>query len=119
MASYAKTDCRDSAGVIKLAKDFPNTKASKFLDWFLFNDNIIEGQSMTKLMPSFKAACFPFLNVTRSNICSIFTLIFSAVPVKFIQKILVKAVYLLLMFLILARFWPILKICLNPPLRKS
>jgi cell filamentation protein len=39
------SDTLDSEGVIKLAKNFPNTKLMKFLDWFLYNDNTIDGQS--------------------------------------------------------------------------
>ena len=39
------SDALDSEGVIKLAKNFPNTKLMKFLDWFLYNDNTIDGQS--------------------------------------------------------------------------
>jgi len=32
------SDMYDSLGVIALAKHFPNTKALKFLDWFLYSD---------------------------------------------------------------------------------
>ena len=42
------TDTLDSAGVIALARRFPNTKASKFLDWFIYSDNTIDGQSKKK-----------------------------------------------------------------------
>jgi len=42
------TDTLDSAGVIALAKRFPNMKASKFLDWFVYSDNTIDGQSKKK-----------------------------------------------------------------------
>ena len=43
-----KTDTLDSNGVIELAKHFPNNKAMKFLDWFLYSDNSIDGQSKKK-----------------------------------------------------------------------
>ncbi len=49
------TDCFDSAGVIELAKNFPNTKATKFLDWFLYNDNTIDGQSKKKAYALFES----------------------------------------------------------------
>ena len=49
------TDCFDSAGVIELAKNFPNTKASKFLDWFLYSDNTIGGQSKKKAYALFES----------------------------------------------------------------
>jgi cell filamentation protein len=41
-------DALDGEGVIELAKNFPNTKAMKFLDWFLYSDNTIDGQSKKK-----------------------------------------------------------------------
>jgi cell filamentation protein len=42
------TDTIDSEGVISLAKHFPNTRAMKFLDWFTYSDNSIDGQSKKK-----------------------------------------------------------------------
>lgn len=41
-------DTIDSDGVISLAKHFPNNKAMKFLDWFTYSDNSIDGQSKKK-----------------------------------------------------------------------
>ncbi|MBE6408576.1 MAG: cell filamentation protein Fic [Lentisphaerae bacterium] len=49
------TDCFDSAGVIELAKNFPNTKAAKFLDWFLYSENTIDGQSKKKAYALFES----------------------------------------------------------------
>jgi len=49
------SDCFDSSGVIELAKNFPNTKASKFLDWFLYSDNTIDGQSKKKAYALFES----------------------------------------------------------------
>ncbi len=43
-----KTDVLDSDGVQTLAKNFPNQKATKFLDWFTYSDNTIDGQSKKK-----------------------------------------------------------------------
>ena len=42
------TDTLDSDGIITLAKHFPNNKAIGFLDWFLYSDNSIDGQSKKK-----------------------------------------------------------------------
>ena len=42
------TDTLDSDGVTLLAKNFPNNKAMKFLDWFTYSDNTIDGQSKKK-----------------------------------------------------------------------
>jgi cell filamentation protein len=49
------TDSLDSDGVISLAKHFPNTKAMKFLDWFLYSDNTIDGQSKKKAYSFFES----------------------------------------------------------------
>ena len=39
------TNVLDNDGIINLAKQFPNKKAMPFVDWFLYNDNSIDGQS--------------------------------------------------------------------------
>lgn len=49
-----KTDMLDSEGVILLAKNFPNIGAIKFLDWFLYSDNSIDGQSKKKAYTLFE-----------------------------------------------------------------
>jgi cell filamentation protein len=49
------TDALDSDGVIKFAKQFPNKKANKFLDWFVYSDNTIDGQSKTKAYTLFES----------------------------------------------------------------
>ena len=41
-------DCLDSGGVVALAKAMPNSRATAFLDWFLYSDNTIDGQSKKK-----------------------------------------------------------------------
>ncbi|MDR0694530.1 MAG: Fic family protein [Prevotellaceae bacterium] len=45
----------DDNGVISLAKQFPNNKAMKFLDWFTYNDNSIDGQSKKKAYSFFES----------------------------------------------------------------
>jgi len=49
------TDTLDSDGVIELAKNFPNTNAIKFLDWFLYSDNSLDGQSKKKAYTLFES----------------------------------------------------------------
>ncbi|WP_289007083.1 protein adenylyltransferase Fic [Parabacteroides sp.] len=49
------TDTLDSEGVIFLAKYFPNNKATKFLDWFTYSDNSIDGQSKKKAYSFFES----------------------------------------------------------------
>ncbi|MDL2262187.1 Fic family protein [Bacteroidales bacterium OttesenSCG-928-I21] len=48
-------DTLDSEGVILLAKHFPNNKAMKFLDWFTYSDNSIDGQSKKKAYSFFES----------------------------------------------------------------
>jgi cell filamentation protein len=48
------TDTLDSNGVIELAKQFPNNRAMKFLDWFLYSDTSIDGQSKKKAYTLFE-----------------------------------------------------------------
>jgi cell filamentation protein len=50
-----KTDVLDSDGVILLAKSVPNNKVTDFLDWFLYSDNTIDGQSKKKAYTLFES----------------------------------------------------------------
>lgn len=49
------TDMLDSDGVTALAKNFPNNRAMKFLDWFLYSDTSIDGQSKKKAYTLFES----------------------------------------------------------------
>lgn len=50
-----KTDMLDSESVVELAKNFPNNRAIKFLDWFLYSDTSIDGQSKKKAYTLFES----------------------------------------------------------------
>lgn len=50
-----QTDTLDSNGVIALAKQFPNNRAMPFLDWFLYSDTSIDGQSKKKAYTLFES----------------------------------------------------------------
>lgn len=50
-----KTDMLDSEGVIELSKIFPNNKAARFLDWFLYSDSSLDGQSKKKAYTLFES----------------------------------------------------------------
>ena len=41
-------DVLDSEGVTLLARHYPNNRANEFLDWFIYSDNTIDGQSRKK-----------------------------------------------------------------------
>ena len=49
------TDALDREGVTLLAKAIPNAKATSFLDWFLYSDNTIDGQSKKKAYQLFES----------------------------------------------------------------
>ena len=49
------TEALDSEGVTLLAKAIPNAKATSFLDWFLYSDNTIDGQSKKKAYQLFES----------------------------------------------------------------
>ncbi len=49
------TDVLDQEGITLLAKNFPNTKALDFLDWFTYSDNTIDGQSRKKAYTLFES----------------------------------------------------------------
>ena len=50
-----KTDTFDAEGVTLLAKHINNTKATSFLDWFLYSDNTIDGQNKKKAYQLFES----------------------------------------------------------------
>lgn len=49
------TDTFDSDGILALGKEFPGKKAVKFLDWFVYSDNTIDGQSKKKAYDLFES----------------------------------------------------------------
>lgn len=49
------TDVVDMEGVKALAVAFPNTRAARFLDWFTYSDNSIDGQSRKKAYTLFES----------------------------------------------------------------
>ena len=53
------TDMLDYNGIIALGKTFPGTKANRFIEWFTFSDESIDGKSKTKAYALFESS---FLN---------------------------------------------------------
>jgi cell filamentation protein len=62
-----KTDMLDSDGVIELSKNFPNNKAAKFLDWFLYSESSIDGQSKKKAYALFESNLINEMEVGTSK----------------------------------------------------
>ncbi|MCQ2050258.1 MAG: Fic family protein [Candidatus Saccharibacteria bacterium] len=46
----------DSDGVIELAKAFPNNKASRFVEWFTYSDETVDGKSKQKAYALFDSS---------------------------------------------------------------
>ncbi len=42
------SDCLDYDGIIELAKNFPSKKANRFIEWFTYSDETIDGKSKSK-----------------------------------------------------------------------
>jgi cell filamentation protein len=42
------TDMMDYQGIIALGKEFPGKKANRFIEWFTYSDESIDGKSKTK-----------------------------------------------------------------------
>lgn len=39
---------QNAVGVVELAKNMPNNKASRFIEWFTYGENTTDGKSKTK-----------------------------------------------------------------------
>ncbi|MCL2596427.1 MAG: Fic family protein [Paludibacter sp.] len=49
------TDVLDDKGIIALAKEFPGKKANKFIEWFTYSSETIDGKSKTKAYALFES----------------------------------------------------------------
>jgi len=50
------TDMLDYNGIIALGKEFPSKKANRFIEWFTFSDESIDGKSKTKAYALFDSS---------------------------------------------------------------
>jgi cell filamentation protein len=57
------TETLDSNGIVALAKHFPNNKATRFLDWFLYSENSLDGQSRKKAYALFETGLIESIEV--------------------------------------------------------
>jgi cell filamentation protein len=57
------TDMLDYAGIIALGKEFPGKKANRFIDWFTFSDESIDGKSKTKAYALFESSFIDSIEV--------------------------------------------------------
>jgi cell filamentation protein len=57
------TDMLDYNGIIALGKQFPGKKANRFLEWFTYSDESIDGKSKTKAYALFESSFINSLEV--------------------------------------------------------
>ena len=57
------TDVLDYNGVLLLAKNFPNTKAMRFVEWFTNSDETIDGKSKSKAYALFESSLIDNIEV--------------------------------------------------------
>ncbi|MHB1455211.1 MAG: protein adenylyltransferase Fic [Saccharofermentanales bacterium] len=57
------TDCFDYDGIIELAKIFPSKKANRFIEWFTYSDESIDGKSKSKAYALFDSSLLDTLEV--------------------------------------------------------
>ncbi len=57
------TDMLDYEGIIALGKTFPGTKANRFIDWFIYSDESIDGKSKTKAYALFESSFIDSIEV--------------------------------------------------------
>ena len=57
------SDMLDYNGIIGLGKEFPSKKANRFIDWFTFSDESIDGKSKTKAYALFESTFIDSIEV--------------------------------------------------------
>lgn len=61
------TDMLDSDGVIALGKEFPGKQANRFIEWFTFSDESIDGKSKQKAYVLFESSLIDSIEVGTTN----------------------------------------------------
>ena len=62
-----KSEMLDYNGIIALGKTFPGTKANRFIEWFTFSDETIDGKSKTKAYALFDSSFINSIEVGTSK----------------------------------------------------
>jgi len=61
------TDMLDDEGIIKLAKEFPGKKANRFIEWFTYSDETIDGKSKQKAYALFESSLIDSIEAGTIN----------------------------------------------------
>ena len=62
-----KSDMLDYNGIIALGKNFPGTKANRFIEWFTYSDESIDGKSKTKAYALFESSFINSIEVGTAH----------------------------------------------------
>lgn len=62
-----QSDMLDYEGIIALGKTFPGTKANRFIEWFTYSDETIDGKSKTKAYALFGSSFIHGIEVGTTN----------------------------------------------------
>jgi cell filamentation protein len=60
-------DMLDYNGIIALGKEFPGKKANRFIEWFTYSDDSIDGKSKTKAYALFESSFINSIEVGTTN----------------------------------------------------
>ncbi len=61
------SDMLDYQGIIALGKEFPSKKANRFIEWFTYSEESIDGKSKTKAYALFESSFIDNIEVGTSN----------------------------------------------------
>ena len=61
------SDMLDYNGIIALGKQFPGKKANRFIEWFTYSDESIDGKSKTKAYALFESSFIDSIEVGTTN----------------------------------------------------
>ncbi len=57
------TDCFDNDSIIELAKNFPSKQANRFIEWFTYSDETVDGKSKSKAYALFDSSLLNTIEV--------------------------------------------------------
>lgn len=94
------SDMLDYQGIIALGKEFPSKKANRFIEWFTYSEESIDGKSKTKAYALFEFLLLTILRLALLKVCNKFTLIclevYTILQAKSDKKTFQRAVFNLL-----------------------
>src|SRR5665648_1045340 len=79
-------DMLDYDGIIALGKEFPGKKANRFIEWFTFSDESIDGKSKTKAYALFESTFISSIEVgSTKGLQQIHAYLFGGIVSKYVE----------------------------------